>query len=190
MEDPKHFNPSFLVKSFGSLVNILWVLGIIGAGFAAIVIPIGLSGGFSKGEIFKFQARLDFINEIGGPFLLGTIYLIGLFTWTLFLWIVYHLRLLIHAVKEGKPFNRENPKRIRKIACAVLIWAPVETLFFYLKSQFIINTTSYPGVGMGLVSELLFGIFMELVFIGLCVLVVAQISSMGVRLQQDQDLTI
>lgn len=190
MEDSKHFSPSFLVKSFGSLVNILWVLGIIGAGFAAIVIPIGLSGGFSRDDFFNLQASLDFMNEIGGAFLLGSIYLLGLFTWTLFLWIVYHLRLITYTVREGKPFNEENPKRIRKIALAVLVWAPVETLFFYLKTQFIINTTSYPGVGKDLVLELIFGIFLELIFIGLCVLVVAQIFSMGVRLQQDQDLTI
>jgi hypothetical protein len=189
MTTPRLSPPSPLVKAFSSLLNIIWVCGIFFASISAVILPVGLSGGFLRGGPFDLSARWSFISE-KGPLLLGGIYLTSLLIWGLFLWIVFHLRLLIRSVIEGKPFYKKNPMMIRKIAYAVLAWAVVDGLFNYLKGTFIIRTTYYPGAGLDLISELIFKIFLEFSFLGLGILVIAQIFDVGARLQKDQDLTI
>lgn len=181
--------PSPLVVAFSSLLNIIWICGIFFASISSIILPVGLSGGFLRGGPFDLSARWNFISE-KGPLLIGGIYLSSLLIWGLFLWIVFHLRLLIRSVIEGNPFFKKNPVMIRKIAYAVLAWAVADGLFNYLKGTFIIRTTYYTGAGLDLITELVFKIFLEFIFLGLGILVIAQIFEVGVRLQKDQDLTI
>jgi hypothetical protein len=185
----RSFSPSPLVKGFSSLLNIIWMCGIFFAGISVVILPIGLSGGFLRGGLFNLSARWNFISE-KGPLLLGGIYLSSLFIWAIFLWIVFHLRLLMRSVIGGKPFSQKNPMMIRRIAYAVLAWAVADGLFYYLKGALIIRTTAYPGMGLDMISELIFKIFLEFIFLGLGILVIAHTFDVGVRLQRDQDLTI
>jgi len=189
MATPRPFFPSPLVKIFSSILNIIWLCGLFFAGISVVILPVGLSGGFLRGGLFNLSARWSFISE-KGPLLLGGIYLASLFIWVLFLLIVFHLRLLMASVIEGKPFSQKNPMMIRKIAYAVLAWAVADGLFNYLKGVLIVRTAYYPGVGLDLISELIFKIFLEFIFLGLGILVIAHTFDMGVRLQKDQDLTI
>jgi hypothetical protein len=182
------YEPSFLVKALSLFVNIIWVLGIIGACAQLLLAPLGLL------RIAQFHINTMPFNFMKGFFYFGfgglpsimLASLISLLIWVIFLWIVWHLRKLILAIKEGRPFHPENPGRIRKIAYAVLLWAPVEILFYGIMFRGLaVNLrpiSSFSGMPVR--------VFFELIFFGLAILVIAEVFQRGVQLQREQDLTV
>jgi hypothetical protein len=183
---PSACRPSLLIRTLAILVNIMWVLGIIGAATQLIFTPFGFL------RLIKLRTLpLDMMTNLfhfGLVSMAATIilYFVSMLIWGIFLWIVWHLRKLMQTIKDGKPFLPENPGRIRKIAYAILLWAPIETLFYGVMFRgFAVNVgPMFPTGGMPV------RIFLELVFFGLAVLVIAEVFERGVNLQQEQDLTV
>ena len=92
----------------------------------------------------------------------------------------------MQAIKQGKIFIPENPSRIRRIAYAIFLWAPIEILFYGVMFRgFPVNMAPLiPISGMPI------RVFLELIFFGLAILVIAEVFQRGVKLQQEQDLTV
>lgn len=180
------FTPSRLVKFLAAVINVAWVLGIISFIITLLVTPIGLVGGMLGSGIFDLSARAIF-HQMFGPIWLMGVYSSSLLASGFFLWIVYHLRLLMRTIKAGDPFNPANPGRIRRIAYAVVAWAPLRLVSFVLKGNLIFHGPSFTLSALMPLSLLLAA---ELVFFGLGILVIAQIFERGLQLQQDQDLTV
>lgn len=102
------------------------------------------------------------------------------------LWILYHLRCFFRVVAQENPFVSEIPKRTRLIAYSIIAWRPVTGLV----SGLLRYMDSLPGPHFDLRLNFGRGSNSELIFIGLVILALAHIFDMGVRLQEEQNLTV
>ncbi len=115
-----------------------------------------------------------------GQLLWGLMMLIG------FMWAAYQLRKVMQSVKQGDPFNAANPGRIRIIGYVVLAWSPIEALWSHIAFRLHAVELEFPGATVDLSNSY----HSDLVLLGLVVLVLAQVFAVGVRLHQEQALTI
>lgn len=107
-----------------------------------------------------------------------------------YLLIVYHLFRLLGLLNKGDPFSPESPKRIRTIAYYIFGMAAITT-GWELESVLTIIANQgfpYPEFWPNLISFLLN--VSETVFFGLGIFIIAIVLEAGVRLQQDQRLTV
>lgn len=107
--------------------------------------------------------------------------------------IVRELRAILREVKSGRPFSAENPRRLRRIGWLVLALGPLEGGWtFWMASRFL-DRLAIPGATLSINPELhlFIGDFnFNSILLGLLILLIAQIFELGVRLQEEQDLTI
>jgi hypothetical protein len=107
----------------------------------------------------------------------------------LYLLIAYQIFRLLGLIKKGDPFNQESPKRIRRFAyytfgiAAINVVRELESVLTIAKQGF-----PYWGFWLNLISFLLK--VSETVFFGLGILIIAVVLEEGVKLQQDQKLTV
>jgi hypothetical protein len=108
----------------------------------------------------------------------------------IFLWTCQQLRQLLRAVKRGHPFDPLNPKRICRIAWVVIAIGPVRDARQFIAAVSAIQSgairQALPGASVGYALRFSW----ETVVIGLVMLAIAYAFEAGVRLQNDQDLTI
>ncbi len=108
--------------------------------------------------------------------------------------IVYQLRLFLGSVKQGRPFDRENPKRIRRIGYLVFVLGPLTGIWNWVMSMKYMHQISLPGTSLAINkgSKLLVNIETDqhLILLGLLILLIAQIFDEGVKMQEEQDLTV
>ena len=108
--------------------------------------------------------------------------------------IVHQLRLFLGSVKQGRPFDRENPKRIRRIGYLVFVLGPLEGIWSWLMSMKYMEQISLPGTSLAIneSSKQIVNINTDqhLIIMGLLILLIAQIFDEGVKMQQEQDLTV
>jgi len=108
------------------------------------------------------------------------------------LWVVKQLRLLIKSVRNGNPFDSQNPRRIRRIAFAVMASGPILGLLEFLRMIGAFNEVArlvkevLPGARAGYEVDL----HPETIVVGLIILAIAYAFEAGVRLQNDQNLTV
>jgi hypothetical protein len=107
----------------------------------------------------------------------------------LYLLIAYQLFRLLGLIKKGDPFNPESPKRIRSIAYYTFGMVAINAVR-ELESVLTIAKQGFPywDFWLNLISFLLKE--SEIVFFGLGILIIAVVLEVGVRLQQDQSLTV
>ena len=110
-------------------------------------------------------------------------------------WLIVHqLRLFLRSVKEGRPFDRENPKLIRRVGYLVFVLGPLEGLWSFVMSCKYIHQISLPGalLAIGKDSTMIVhaDIDQNLIILGLLILLIAQIFDEGVKMQEEQDLTV
>jgi hypothetical protein len=99
---------------------------------------------------------------------------------------VYQLRQFFKNVNNGRPFDPDNPKRIRRIAYLIMAWGPFKGIFLYLQALNVMKGLSFTGGS----TTPRFDLHLEFIFLGLVILVIAQIMDIGVKLQREQDLTV
>jgi hypothetical protein len=163
------YHPSPLVKIIFGLVNTIWFLGI-----AAVIV-----------QLIYYPYFI-----LTPPRLRGSLIALILFSITMivssliFLWIVWHLRKLIQSIRAGSPFLHQNPGRIRKIGYATLLWAPVNRIAAFLFFKSATYQIAFP------IKSTLGLPFLEMVFLGLMILVIAEVFDRGAKLQHEQDLTV
>ncbi|MBE3118171.1 MAG: DUF2975 domain-containing protein [Candidatus Atribacteria bacterium] len=134
--------------------------------FLATVFP---SFGFSAGAGFWADIRI-FLDKV----LTGAIYF----------FIAYWIFRLISLISRGEPFSPASPRLIRRIGCAVLGLAVINAIVNAI-SEF-----TSPGVHA---SEAILRILysgLTTVLLGFGFLIIARVFEAGVRLQQDQNLTV
>jgi uncharacterized membrane protein len=158
------------VRALAAFVSILWIVGIAG-----LIMYAGLG-------LISFVKSLSGKEE--GLFTTGGLYLAGLLTACIFLWIIYNLKKLLKTVDQGNPFEKDNPGRIRRIAYGVYVLIPLQIF-----SKLIMIGFSEAAKTGNFVDLLLRDLMMP-VFLGTAILVIARVFETGVRLQQDQSLTI
>jgi hypothetical protein len=135
-----------------------------------------------------FMARFfpSLANLPSGLTFLGTISFLfdGVLPGVIYFFIAYSIFKLISLISRGEPFSPASPRYIRRIGYAVLCLAAINA---------VVNAISAftPPVNFGskaFIWSLLSGLSTLLVGFGF--LVIAKVLEAGVRLQQDQNLTV
>lgn len=164
MTNKKSENQSSVIRTFSLLVNLFWIIAIIGVCLTAILTPFRL--------ISVLTEKL--------PYFFVSPYFFSLFASAVYLWIIYFLRKLMLTVKENNPFDQMNLGRIRKIAYGVFALVPVD----------IINKIWIPSFPRIDFVDILWGSLFKLTFLGFGILVIAKVFELGVVLKDEQNLTI
>ncbi|MGB8959459.1 MAG: DUF2975 domain-containing protein [Candidatus Aminicenantales bacterium] len=122
-----------------------------------------------------FMSIIRFIFDRLGP---GTIYC----------FIAYNIFKLISVISRGEPFSPKSPRYIRRIGYAVLCLAAINAVV----NAFSSFPLPYPAPA-GFLSKAVIGMILSglsTLLLGFGFLVIARVIEVGVRLQQDQNLTV
>ena len=179
----------------GRLLDVFWYafFGIIACVLLAAVVfafvPMPSRTGAGAG--FTIQAeflRITFDNlepDDLNVFTAGTLVMaaLGLSVAQL---MIGRLRRIFRTLKSGVVFNGENVVHIRAIGVICISGAVVTTIVSLLFGVFIVNAVRIPGIDMG-VSV---GLPANGIFLGLVILVLAEVFAMAVKLQEESDLTV
>ncbi len=209
----KPVQPSPLsMKTVWLLVNIFWYLGLLTAGLVlvlgviinvtdfhinSILIPVTVEfedGGTrnigsigSDGSSVIIAGFRDLIVETDSlehhyrdAVVMPGLLILG------YLLIVFQVRKFIRIVRAGRPFDEENPGRIRTIGFMVAIAGPIYGLTELLFASLYLSQIDIPGATV--TAE--FGAHPFVIFLGLIIIVIASVFDVGVRLRQEQDMTI
>lgn len=100
--------------------------------------------------------------------------------------ITYLLRRLFKSLTQNNPFIVENAQRLRLISFLIMLipvtsFAHDAVVNWFLKQNFLLD-------GSGIRSHL--SIDLKTLFVGLVVLVIAEIFRVGARLKEEQELTV
>jgi len=162
---------SVIIMSF-LLPLLFFIPGLFGSEPTTISYPLGSSG------VRFSQVDLD-------PFTFLFLLFCLLMTTACLMYIVFQLRRIFTSLIEKKPFVSGNAARIQRIGLAVILMslvkvAPLQFLFYFTP---LINVNqvirkSWPSFN-----------FFE-IFLGLIIIVLAEVFRYGERLQSDQDMTI
>ena len=101
--------------------------------------------------------------------------------------IVRELRATLREVKFGRPFSAENPRRLKRIGWLVLALGPLEGGWAIWMASRFLDKLSIPGATLS-INPMMFNY--DSILLGLLILLIAQIFELGVRLQEEQDLTV
>jgi hypothetical protein len=108
-------------------------------------------------------------------------------TCLLYLLIIYQLFRLLGLIHKGDPFNPDSPKRIRLIAYYTFSMAAVNALLSSVRT-ITMSGFPFPSFWPSLTNFLLRGT--QTVLFGIGILIMAFVLEVGVRLRQDQNLTV
>jgi hypothetical protein len=146
---------------------------------------------------FFFVLALFEFPEVWGPllhpevprFLISNLSMLinSALTGVLYLVIIYQLYRLIGLITRGDPFNQESPKRIRRIAYYTFGMAAINTVGESVRHISLLGFSS-PNFWLSMTSTLLRGA--QTVLFGVGILIIAFVLDVGVKLQQDQNLTV
>ena len=96
------------------------------------------------------------------------------------------MRLFLRSVRRGSPFSRENPKILRGIGYTVAAGGPVVGTVNHIYGMVFIHSVDFPGAAVAVTMN----VYPFVMFLGLIILVIAQVFDYGVKLQTEQDLTV
>jgi hypothetical protein len=144
-----------------------------------------------------YDAKINLVGSIN--FRMASRMLVFLYFCTVFmilgvgLIIIHQLKQFLKTTIAGNPFEQANIKRIRIIGWTVIISQAIKLIlglgfWFYLKSPVQIN-----GSSVSLYWHSFEGIFDDtfgVTFLGLVILVIAEIFREGFKLREEQELTI
>ena len=118
------------------------------------------------------------------PWVNLSLWLDALLTALLSLLILFQLYRLVQMVAKGDPFSPENPRRVRCVAYAVLAIS-VSNIAFRTLNHYYLHRGAEWWMGMNVLIK-----GAERAFFILGLLIIAKLLETGVRLQQDQNLTV
>jgi Protein of unknown function (DUF2975) len=100
------------------------------------------------------------------------------------IWLLTHIYQLIRSISKKGPFDAGNPRRVRKVAYGALMLALVVLL------SEISNYLLMPAATLKMLLYNLMGVPMWAATFGLALLVVARVFEEGLRLKENENLTI
>ncbi len=125
------------------------------------------------------------LGEHDWPYMISLVFIV-LIEIGVSLFILHQLLNFLDEVTNARLFVRQNAAAIRKIGWVVALYAPVAGLIQYLMTWALIDRVRLTGATLG------FGFYVDIstVFLGLIIVVIAQIFDEGVKLKEEHDLTI
>lgn len=98
----------------------------------------------------------------------------------------YHVRQFVKLVDLDQPFAPEIPKRLRFIGITLGMWGPFVGIAGYLQGKLTLNSITNIPQHLSIETD----IHPEFIFMGLVLLVIAEIMKVGVKMQKEQSLTV
>ena len=146
----------------------------LGLAYSFVRIFLGVSGEIPKLHTTSFKYLM--IDVYFDPFIKRLV----------FLWILIHLQGIVLTISRKDPFNKRNPSRIKKIAWGAFAYAIGEILYdvywsYWLQGQ---------RVKSGDIVSFLRGDVGRMILIGVGILIIAKAFKMGIKMQEDQNLTV
>ena len=99
---------------------------------------------------------------------------------------IWQWRMLLRTVRDGRLFARENPGRIRKVALLTFAFVPLESGWDWWLGKSYLHYVSLP-------SPSFFWTLLpasEAIIVTLFILLIAQVFDEGVKMQEEQELTV
>ena len=125
---------------------------------------------------YRYRNRLYFfINGLEKLIILG-----------LAIWLIYNLRIVISTLVKREPFIKGNAIRIRNIGIICIIHELIRSFILFNEAWFIKNKFLIFGRPI----SLKFDLNIETIFLGLVIIVIAEIFRIGTQLKEEQELTI
>lgn len=135
-------------------------------------------------QIEKVRGTLRFPVRKGMFFSGSLAIVIALFAFLL--WVLTQLRHVFRSLSAGQPFNAENAVRIRRVGFAVILGELARCGIVYFWSYYM--STHFTANGLRFVASA--DLNLAAILHGLAILVIAEVFREGVRLAEDQSLTI
>lgn len=178
------------------MLDLAWYLGII---FGALLIAWQLFLVIAEPEWLSENMKLQFetrglllrFNEgfiapdAGRMFILQFTLIAPLLA--IGLLIIYQLRKLFYTIRSGDPFSRENSRRIQIIGIAVIASSVLSALLSFLIGSYLATLIDLPG--LDLMAHIRLQDFGG-VFVGIIILILAEVFQHGARLQEESNLTV
>jgi hypothetical protein len=180
-----------LSSALGAALTIAWYLLFVVMGGIVIGIVIMAMSPASPSGTLAFDAqfvRLAFSGaQIGNPKLAttGTLAVVLVAAGVAEI-VVFHLRKLLANIRDGHLFAAANSRHIRAIGLAAIGGAIVNALVCLAVGLLVTRSLHVPGVEVSARA----GSPMMGIFLGLVILVLAQVFQHGAELQEDHDLTV
>ena len=180
----------------GKLLGLAWYLGIL---FGLILIggqiylmtasPDWLGETMklqieTSGLVFSFTEGFS-VPEAGTMFIIQFALVIPLLA--IGLLIIFHLRKIFLTIADGDPFSMDNSKRIRVIGWAVIAASAIKALLSFLLGLYFTTLIDLPG--LDLAANIGLQDFAG-VFVGIIILILAEVFQHGARLQEESNLTV
>ncbi len=100
--------------------------------------------------------------------------------------IVLQLRRFLQTVRDGNPFISENPRRLRLIGWLVTLGAPLMGFLNHIYGRVFVHLVEIPEATLEVSKD----VYPFVIFVGLIILVIAHVFDIGVKLQEEQNLTV
>ncbi len=179
------------------LLGLAWYLGIVfgvlligGQIYLMIASPDWLGETSMKlqietsGLVFSFTEGFS-IPEAGIMFIFQFALVIPLLAMGLL--IIFHLKKIFTTIASGDPFSTENSKRIRVIGWTVIAASVLKALLSFFLGIYFSTLVNLPG--LVLTANLRLTDFGG-VFVGIIILILAEVFQHGARLQEESNLTV
>lgn len=186
----KHSVSSFLRIG----ITVIWVMGIAAIVVFSLMMLFFIFFGPPPGvQPPHFSIDADFIQmELSGatiknPKVLFLAFMpVGAIMMGLGMAILNQLRKIFATLTAGNPFLLENTKRVRKIGLLIFAGEFVKLIAGTVIGKIVMDNVVVPGVVFKIKGNLNLGG----IFIGLVMLILAEIFRQGALLKEEQDLTV
>lgn len=134
------------------------------------------------GNVFYKTANRWFL------FFFWTFYLTCLF---FSLMIILHLLRFLETLKEGSPFIVENVRRIKYIGWSIIAFTLLRIIMLTGAILYMHNEIHITNGSLSLpFGEVVESLHLEIAFVGFVILIIAQIFQEGVKMKNEQELTV
>lgn len=144
-------------------------------------------------SLWGMALRMEITHELAvNPTKLWVLLLIFVFVSiviAVFIFILIQLRNFLETLEDGDPFTMENARRIRIIGLVIIGSELGIKLAMIGSAGFIDSAVQIEGARL-VWGELLSAFSLPSIFLGLVVLIIAEIFRLGVKMREEQELTI
>ncbi len=178
------------------LLGLAWYLGIVfgvlltgGQIYLMIASPVWLGETMklrieTSGLVFSFTEGFS-APEAGTMFIFQFALVIPLLAMGLL--IIFHLKKIFSTIAGENPFSMENSKRIRVIGWTVIAASVLKALLSFFLGIYFSTLVNLPG--LVITANLRLTDFGG-VFVGIIILILAEVFQHGARLQEESNLTV
>ncbi|HHT25861.1 MAG TPA: DUF2975 domain-containing protein [Firmicutes bacterium] len=180
-----------------SIIRVIWIIGLVAIGILIFIILIGVfkpnwldlveSGTFTLNAL---GMRITFTDpaykQLMLPLYLRFFGWVGLPLLAMSLYVIHQLKAVLGALCRNNPFAAENAEHMRNIGVAIIAWTVYQSIAYLIVGWYIARQIQIAGMTINPA----FTFDATLLFVGLVVLVLAQVFKVGIQLREDQELTI